>query len=100
MPSRLRMLGSLALAAALLPMAACGDKKQEQSTTIEMKDMETVDGTASDAMTDLDGVKAEGTSVVETGNALAASNGASPVTTQKEQTDAGDDSSAEVVAEQ
>jgi len=100
MPSPFRLLGSFALAAALLPLAACGEKKQEQSTAIEMKDMEVVDGTASDAMTDLDGVRSEGTALADTGsNATAPANAAAPAP-KTEKADAAEGSSAEVVAEQ
>lgn len=61
----------------LLPAAlgACQGKEQG-NTTVPMKDLEVVDGTASDAMTDLDGVRAEGTAVavsnMQGGNSSAA----------------------------
>lgn len=100
MPSPFRLLGPVALAALLLPLAACGEKKQEQSSTIQIKDMEIVDGTASDAMTDLDGVRSDAAAIVDTGNASAASNAAAPATATKEKADAAESSSAEVVAEQ
>lgn len=53
------------IAAALLTMtvSACGDGAKEGGNSVAMKDLEVVDGTASDAMTDLDGVRAEGTAL-------------------------------------
>jgi hypothetical protein len=58
--------------AALLPLAACGGG-DKGGNSVQMKDMEVVDGTATDAMTDLDGVQSEGTAVALP-NAGAASN--------------------------
>ncbi|NWK97128.1 hypothetical protein DM806_15915 [Sphingobium lactosutens] len=58
--------------AALLPLAACGGA-DKSSNSVQMKDMEVVDGTATDAMTDLDGVQSEGTAVALP-NAGASSN--------------------------
>lgn len=51
-------LVALGMAATLL--TACGDKQGEGGQNVAMRDMEVVDGTATDAMTDLDGVQAEG----------------------------------------
>ncbi|WP_311266795.1 hypothetical protein [Sphingobium sp. WCS2017Hpa-17] len=58
---------TLTLIAAILPLAACGGK-EEGGNKVQMKDMEVVDGTATDAMTDLDGVQSEGTAVALPGN--------------------------------
>ncbi len=56
-----------------LPLAGCGGE-QKGGNTVQMKDMEVVDGTATDAMTDLDGVRSEGTAIAEpAGNASNAS---------------------------
>jgi len=62
--------------AMLFALAACGgaDKASEK---VEMKDMEVVDGTATDAMTDLDGVQSEGAAVALPGND-AAGNASAP----------------------
>ena len=49
---------ALGMAAALL--TACGGGKDKGEKNVAMRDMEVVDGTASDAMTDLDGVQTEG----------------------------------------
>lgn len=68
----MRRIFITALFIACLPLTAC-DKKDEGATKVQMKDMEVVDGTATDAMTDLDGVQSEGTAV-----ALPAGNAASP----------------------
>lgn len=63
---------------ALLTACGGGDKG---GNTVQMKDMEVVDGTATDAMTDLDGVQSEGAAVaLPTANAAApaADNAARP----------------------
>lgn len=50
-------------------VAACGGETKG-GNSVQMKDMEVVDGTATDAMTDLDGVQSEGgASALPTGNA-------------------------------
>lgn len=89
----MRIYGSIALLA--LTLAGCGGA-EKSGNTVQMKDMEVVDGTASDAMTDLDGVQSEGTSVVLPG-ANGAGNASAPAAraAPKEQ---GDD--AEVVSDQ
>ena len=51
-------IAALGMAATLL--TACGGKQGEDEQSVTMRDMEVVDGTATDAMTDLDGVQAEG----------------------------------------
>ena len=67
-----------AMTLSLLPLAACGGADKTE-TKVEMKDMEVVDGTTSDAMTDLDGVQSEGTAIASPGNAAAnASSAAQP----------------------
>lgn len=69
-----------ALTLSLLSLAACGGADKTE-TKVEMKDMEVVDGTTSDAMTDLDGVQSEGTAIALSGNAAAnASAPAKPAT--------------------
>ncbi|MGE4323266.1 MAG: hypothetical protein AB7E60_09585 [Sphingobium sp.] len=55
------MGGTIALS---LMLAACGGGGDKSGNSVQMKDMEVVDGTATDAMTDLDGVQAEGTAVM------------------------------------
>lgn len=62
--------------AALLPLAACGGG-DKGGNSVQMKDMEVVDGTATDAMTDLDGVQSEGTSLALPGG-NASANGSEP----------------------
>lgn len=64
----------------LSALSACGGADKTE-TKVEMKDMEVVDGTTSDAMTDLDGVQSEGTTVAPTGNATtSAAASAKPAT--------------------
>ncbi|CAM5320784.1 hypothetical protein ACFSUK_11585 [Sphingobium scionense] len=52
-----------ALLIGCMPLAGCGGGSEKTGNTVQMKDMEVVDGTATDAMTDLDGVQSEGTSL-------------------------------------
>src|SRR3546814_5146620 len=55
-----RPLALFFLAATAL-LSACGDGKDgNNEQAVAMRDMEVVDGTATDAMTDLDGVQTEG----------------------------------------
>ncbi|MDE0946181.1 MAG: hypothetical protein OSA39_04970 [Sphingobium sp.] len=82
-----------ALTLSLLPLAACGGADKTE-TKVEMKDMEVVDGTTSDAMTDLDGVQSEGTAIALSGNAAANASTAAQPTTEA----AGED--AEVLSDQ
>ncbi|UZW55060.1 hypothetical protein NUH86_16550 [Sphingobium sp. JS3065] len=42
-----------------MALAGCGSQK-ESGTAVPMNNLEVVDGTATDAMTDLDGVRSEG----------------------------------------
>ncbi|MBO9579901.1 MAG: hypothetical protein J7498_03325 [Sphingobium sp.] len=69
----LRGSGLIVLAAGTLLVAGCGQKKTATSNVVEMRDMEVVDGTTNDEMTDLDAVRTNG---VGTGN--GAGNGAAP----------------------
>lgn len=48
--------------AAGLSLGGC-DSGSKGANSVQMKDMEVVDGTATDAMTDLDGVQSEGTAI-------------------------------------
>lgn len=59
-PKPLLSIGAL-VACALLAACGGGDKG---GNSVQMKDLEVVDGTATDAMTDLDGVQSEGTATV------------------------------------
>ncbi|MFY9351949.1 MAG: hypothetical protein WBL20_12385 [Sphingobium sp.] len=87
----MRLPFAVALIAACLPLAACGGQ-DKGSTKVQMKDMEVVDGTATDAMTDLDGVQSEGTAVALPGN--ASGNSSAPAPAPERPAD------AEVVADQ
>ncbi|MGC4250409.1 MAG: hypothetical protein QM605_02790 [Sphingobium sp.] len=71
---------------------------EKTGNAVQMKDMEVVDGTATDAMTDLDGVQSEGTLAVMP-NASNAS-AAAPAKPRKEQAGEPAESDAEVVADQ
>lgn len=77
----------------------CGDKGGGESATVQIKDLETADGTINDSMTDLDGVQSEGTTLADTGTG----NSASPAAAQPAQNASAPSSSSddtEVVAEQ
>jgi hypothetical protein len=86
---------TLTLIAATLPLAACGGK-EEGGNKVQMKDMEVVDGTATDAMTDLDGVQSEGTAVALPDN-NSASNSSAPAKPAPEKVPAQE---AEVLSDQ
>ncbi len=84
-----------ALLAGCIVLAACNDKEQG-GNKVQMKDMEVVDGTATDAMTDLDGVQSEGTAIaLPSGN--AADNGSAPAKAAPQKAPAED---AEVLSDQ
>lgn len=89
-----RLVGPFCIALAL---TACGKSGSEGSSTVAMKDLEVVDGTTTDAMTDLDGVRAEGTAMAP----VTASNGTSavPARSTTNSTDPAD-RDAEVVSDQ
>ncbi len=52
-------------AGACLLLASCGDNKEAAGNAVQMRDMEVVDGTVNDSMTDLDAVKSDGVGVVD-----------------------------------
>lgn len=82
--------------AMLFALAACGSA-DKGGNKVEMKDMEVVDGTATDAMTDLDGVQSEGTAIaLPSGN--AADNAGAAVVKPAAEKAQGED--AEVLADQ
>lgn len=93
----MRRIFTTALLIACLPLVACG-KKDEGATKVQMKDMEVVDGTATDAMTDLDGVQSEGTAIALPAD-NASANGSAPATAKPAaEKPAGDD--AEILSDQ
>lgn len=63
----IRMIITATTLCAVPLLSGCGSK-QGNGNSIQMKDMEVVDGTATDAMTDLDGVQSEGTAIQPSGN--------------------------------
>jgi hypothetical protein len=82
--------------AMLFAIAACGGA-DKGGNKVEMKDMEVVDGTATDAMTDLDGAQSEGTAVaLPSGN--AADNASIAIAKPAAEKPQGED--AEVLADQ
>lgn len=96
---RISLISSITLMAGLA-LAGCGSNGGgEAGNAVALKDLEVVDGTTSDAMTDLDGVKAEGTAM-----APLPANGAASARTQADDGDEGGASNAaapeEVVSDQ
>ena len=90
---------ALATALAALPLASCGGKDESQ-TKVQMKDMDVVDGTATDAMTDLDGVQSEGATAAMPG-ANAAGNTAAPAPAPAKKAEARPaDQEAEILSDQ
>lgn len=80
-----------------LMLAACGGEDEAtNSVEVQMKDLEAVDGTINDAMTDLDGVQMEGTAMAEGEN--SATPPAAPQT--KETASEPSEDESEVVSDQ
>lgn len=93
-----RTIFTAMLMASCAPLAGCGSQ-DKGGNSIQMKDMEVVDGTATDAMTDLDGVQSEGTTLTLPANkADNASTAAPKAATAPEAKEASEDS--EVVSDQ
>jgi hypothetical protein len=92
-----KMLWMTAISVGCMALAGCGSKKEE-STAVPMNNMEVVDGTATDAMTDLDGVQGEGTALALPAN--RADNAAAPATAAKNESAAEPAADAEVVSDQ
>lgn len=88
---------SVAASLLLLMLAACGGG-DKGGNKVEMKDMEVVDGTASDAMTDLDGVQSEGGSATMPGNEAA--NAAAPAKPSAKTMEKAPGEEAEVLSDQ
>ena len=63
---------------ACLLLAACGDKKEATGNAVQMRDMEVVDGTVNDSMTDLDAVKSDGVGVVDNAGSVARAQSSAP----------------------
>ena len=106
MPSVLydiRLMMTAAALSAALATGGCGSKEQaDNATEVQMKGLETVDGTINDAMTDLDGVQSEGVAVADTGTGNSGNAPASPAGSAKKDTDetVTSDTETEVVADQ
>jgi hypothetical protein len=79
-----------AAATACLALAACGGGNKTAGNDVEMRDLEVVDGTVNDSMTDLDAVKADGVGAVNN-----AGNVSRPATRKAE--DDGNSADAETV---
>lgn len=81
MRCKARMIFTALLLTGCTALAACG-KDDKTGNTVQMKDLEIVDGTTTDAMTDLDGVQSEAPSAAlssaTSNNSAAAAPEASP----------------------
>jgi hypothetical protein len=60
MPTALRALALCAMPCLLLAGCGGGSGDDAAGNTVEMRDMDVVDGTVNDSMTDLDAVQADG----------------------------------------
>ena len=87
-------LNIVALGMAATLLAACGGSQEESEQSVTMRDMEVVDGTATDAMTDLDGVQAEGLALPPAPTATR------PAAAQTGNSAADTDASEETIADQ
>ena len=72
--SPLMLLG----ASACLLLASCGDNKEATGNAVQMRDMEVVDGTVNDSMTDLDAVKSDGVGVVDNAGSVTRAQSTAP----------------------
>jgi len=72
---RMTMALPLAVLTPCLLLAGCGGGSDSQTAgnTVEMRDMDVVDGTVNDSMTDLDAVKADGVGAVSNSTTSTAS---------------------------
>ena len=97
-----RMICTALAIAGCLGASACG-KKEQGGNTVQMKDLEVVDGTTTDAMTDLDGVQSEVPAPAVPGMS-AAENGAAAASAPANRTAPADNATAkgdtEVVSDQ
>jgi hypothetical protein len=75
-------IATLAAVASLIALAACGGSKSSDSSNVTLRDMEVVDGTANDAMADLDNATQEGTMLENGAAAASAASAASVVANQ------------------
>lgn len=79
----------IVLAAASMLLGGCGQKKTAASNVVEMRDMEVVDGTTNDDMTDLDAVRTNGVGAGDaSGNNATPAAGAKAPVTEKPAADA------------
>jgi hypothetical protein len=97
---------AVALRNALIPfcltlaLAGCGKSGTEATNSIAMKNLEVVDGTTTDSMTDLDGVRAEGTAMAPVAANSAAPSPAASSTRTASNSATPAETDAEVVSEQ
>lgn len=95
-PDAKTIFAALSLAGCAL-LGGCGGK-EKSSTAVPMNNMEVVDGTATDAMTDLDGVQSEGVTAALPAN--RSDNAASPAPAANEEQPEKPAADTEVVSDQ
>lgn len=92
-----RMILTTLLMAGCLGLAGCGGE-QKSSNAVQMKDLEVVDGTTTDAMTDLDGVQSEAPAMAVPG--VKADNATAPATKDETAGNAAAPADTEVLSDQ
>ncbi|WP_176596667.1 MULTISPECIES: hypothetical protein [Sphingobium] len=92
-----RLISVGLMAAGCIALAGCGSKK-ESSTAVPMNNLEVADGTATDAMTDLDGVQSEGTAMALPAN--RSDNAAAPAAAPKNESEEKPAADTEVLSDQ
>jgi hypothetical protein len=68
----------LALASACIALAGCGGNDQAAGNTVEMRDMELLEGTVNDSMTDLDAVQSDGVGSVSNAGSVSRARASEP----------------------
>jgi hypothetical protein len=76
----------LALASACIALTGCGGNDVADGNTVEMRDMEVLEGTVNDSMTDLDAVRPDGVGSVSNAGSVSRAQ-----SSQRTQEDNGED---------
>lgn len=73
-----KRLHVLALVGATLGLASCGGNDVADGNTVEMRDMEVLEGSVNDSMTDLDAVRSDGVGAVENAGSVSRAQSSEP----------------------
>lgn len=68
----------LALTATCFALASCGGNDVADGNTVEMRDMEVLEGTVNDSMTDLDAVRSDGVGAVDNAGSVSRAQSSEP----------------------